>query len=577
MLNSDFILINFLDEWISVDPRAIQIDNFNFPNIEDDNFAVCLIEDENGIKGLALLSGKIVKQINNGSLISSNTSHRFIMYDDMLDQDSARFSPETEQIFKSYATDIPKQRGIFLKSICSDSGVCMAFGRQTKRIKKHFNKFVDFEYAISPIKTIGEISTNGFIKEITYERDGYKANAILKSSSKRDADNLLFEYLVGQYINKICLVFPCFIETYGWYQYKDNIDWLHTRDNIEVSVEELKESLESGEVALQNYKATLDSNICYENKTTRMRIRKECTEMDYLLKVACAKSKYLSILTQHINNPKSMQSMIILQPADFPYKDLLNVLYQIYMPLSSLSETFTHYDLHTGNILVYEPVPGKYIDYRYVLDDESIVEFKCRYIAKIIDYGRCFFKDYSNEEVSGSSKSIYEAICKNIPECNGRKQTYCGEDQGFLSFDESEAGIGYSISSSVRNTTHDLLLLYQVKKILKHPYFQSKEKNPLLQTIFEKSEYGNEVEYEEEELLTNKTKYEFGSVEKHDISPITDDGLPEKINNVIDAHNALKTQVLKYKPENDQDHIGLTSLGSLTIYQSGRSMEFKPN
>ena len=55
------------------------------------------------------------------------------------------------------------------------------------------------------------------------------------------------------------------------------------------------------------------------------------------------------------------------------------------------------------------------------------------------------------------------------------------------------------------------------------------------------------------------------------------DGLPEKINNVIDAHNALKTQVLKYKPENDQDHIGLTSLGSLTIYQSGRSMEFKPN
>ena len=125
----------------------------------------------------------------------------------------------------------------------------------------------------------------------------------------------------------------------------------------------------------------------------------------------------------------------------------------------------------------------------------------------------------------------------------------------------------------MRNTN----LRIQVKKILKHPYFQSKEKNPLLQTIFEKSEYGNEVEYEEEELLTNKTKYEFGSVEKHDISPITDDGLPEKINNVIDAHNALKTQVLKYKPENDQDHIGLTSLGSLTIYQSGRSMEFKPN
>ena len=60
----------------------------------------------------------------------------------------------------------------------------MALGRQTKRIKKHFNKFVDFEYAISPIKTIGEISTNGFIKEITYERDGYKANAILNITDR---------------------------------------------------------------------------------------------------------------------------------------------------------------------------------------------------------------------------------------------------------------------------------------------------------------------------------------------------------------------------------------------------------
>ena len=105
------------------------------------------------------------------------------MYEDdtINKEDSTKFSPATEQIFKSYATNIPKQRGIFLKSICSDSGVCMAFGRQTKRIKKHFNGLVDFEYAISPIKRIGEVSTNGFIKEITYERDGYKANAILKS------------------------------------------------------------------------------------------------------------------------------------------------------------------------------------------------------------------------------------------------------------------------------------------------------------------------------------------------------------------------------------------------------------
>ena len=268
-----------------------------------------------------------------------------------------------------------------------------------------------------------------------------------------------------------------------------------------------------------------------------------------------------------------LQSMIMLNhphpDVDFPYKDLLNVLYQIYMPLASLSDTFTHYDLHMGNILIYEPVPGKYIDYKYVLSDESTVEFKCRYIAKIIDYGRCFFED-----ISVSSKSIYDAVCQNIPECDGDFPS-CGKSQGFSSFDPD--GIGYSISSTVRNKTHDLLLLYQIKKLLKYPSLQTKVNNPLLEPIFERSEYGNEVAYEEEERITNKPKWEFGSEEKPDISPLSDDELPEKINNVIDAHNALKTQVIKNKEVNDLDHVGFTSLGRLTIYQSGRSMEFIPN
>ena len=578
MLNSEFILINFLDEWISVDPSRIQIDNFNFPNIEDDNFAVCLIEDKNDNKGVALLSGKIVKQINNGSLTRSNTSHRFRMYDDdkINKEDSAKFSPATEQIFKNYAENISKNRAAFLKSICSDSGVCMAFGRQTKRIKKHFKGFVDFEYAISPVNTIGS-GGNGFIKSITYERDGYTSNAILKSSTKIDSDNLLFEYIAGQYINKQCLVFPCFIETYGWYQYITDKNWLYMKKNRQVTVEKLKDSLEIGEVALQNYIDSAEAsgrNLCYEDKTKRFSlIRKDCTELDYLLKVACEKSQYISILIESIKNTKDIQHMITRPSSDvnfnFPSKDLLNVFYQIYMPLATLSEKFTHYDLHPGNVLIYEPVPGKYIDYRYMLDDGSIVEFKSRYIAKIIDYGRAFFKDDSNEEISGSSKSIYDTISKNIPECDDGPGKYGGHDKGFSSFDN---GIGYSIDSCVRNRTHDLLLLYRIKKILKHPYWSDKDSNPFLQNIFDNLEYGNEVALEAEELATGSTKYEFGSVEK-----LSDDTFPERINNVIDAHNALKRGVLQSKIQNDLDHQSLTSFGSLIIYQSGCPMKFIQN
>lgn len=59
------------------------------------------------------------------------------------------------------------------------------------------------------------------------------------------------------------------------------------------------------------------------------------------------------------------------------------------MPLATLANTFTHYDLHPSNVLLCEPVLGKY--YKYILNDRTVVEFKSKYIVKIIDYGRSFF------------------------------------------------------------------------------------------------------------------------------------------------------------------------------------------
>jgi hypothetical protein len=78
--------------------------------------------------------------------------------------------------------DPDKRRALFLKSICSDAGVCIAFGKENKKIKEHFAGFIDVKYIKSPIKRIGNPSQNGFINEITYERNGYVANSILKSS-----------------------------------------------------------------------------------------------------------------------------------------------------------------------------------------------------------------------------------------------------------------------------------------------------------------------------------------------------------------------------------------------------------
>ena len=108
-----------------------------------------------------------------------------------------------------------KRKSKFLQAICSDSGVCIAFGKERKKIFDFFDGFTKFDY-LKSIKAIGAVSANGFVKELEYEREGYIAHAILKSSKEKDADNLMYEYLIGASINVVLLkFFPCFIETYG--------------------------------------------------------------------------------------------------------------------------------------------------------------------------------------------------------------------------------------------------------------------------------------------------------------------------------------------------------------------------
>jgi len=417
--------------------------------------------------------------------------------------------------------DPNKRRALFLKSICSDAGVCIAFGKENNKIKEHFAGFVDVKYIKSPIKRIGHPSQNGFVNEITYERNGYVANSILKSSANKSADNLMFEYLVGQYINKKSRAFPCFIETYGWFLYENPDIWTTMKTNKTIS----------------------DTSILKTLQIQPAQIRSPSS-----MEIACTNSKYISILIQHIKEAMSLKSM--LDNRDFVNNDLLYVLYQIYMPLSTLANQFNHYDLHRENVLIYEPIKGKYIDYRYVLDDSTEIKFKSPYIAKMIDYGRSFFKDDdSTNQLTNSSISIYETICK-IKKCGKN----CGADVGFANVvPEDFPGSFYYISSSKRNMSHDLRLLYELNKF-----------NNIKNAVTNKVAYGVGIKSKEEK--------HFGTIEN------VDSGLPKKIANVIDAHDAIKKEILSKKniDHNEEVYVSMESIGSLTIYQDGRDMVFSP-
>ena len=296
----------------------------------------------------------------------------------------------------------------FLKSICSDSGVCIAFGKEEQNIKKFFNGFTTFEYAVDPIQRIGAVSANGFVNEINYQRDEYKANTILKSSAKKNADNLMYEYVVGtEYINKLCKRYPCFVETYGLYEYSSNATMETMKNNKVNKIQRLK-NLKSIPVSWSN---------------------------------ACNKSSTLSILIQHLKSPEKLLSI----KSD---ELLLYVLFQIYIPLALLSENFTHYDLHQENVLIYCPIKGKHIKYKYHLPNGTLIEFCSPYIVKIIDYGRSYFNNGTKNGLD-----IYKEICAQCKKC--------GNDSGFA-WNGPQDSTHY-ISASTRNVSSDLRLLHILK------------------------------------------------------------------------------------------------------------------
>jgi hypothetical protein len=275
-------------------------------------------------------------------------------------------------------------------------------------------------------------------------------------------------------------------------------------------------------------------------------------------------------LIQHIKDAQTLSSALrsnnnnsilkrLLQPHknDFIDQHLLYILYQVYMPLAMNAETFTHYDLHMGNVLIYEPVKEKYIQYHYHVDATSTVSFKCCYIAKIIDYGRSYFTDpYKHPyDPTQSSQTIYAKICKTT-ECDGEEEEEeedCGFEYGYGTLKtERKPGRDAFIDSKKRNVSHDLRLLSLISQEIRN-------KIGLKQQL----QYG---------IGVKKTKDKhFGTIE------IEKSGRAGyRIYNVRDAHEALREIISNpdSHASNDRYFLNKRKLGDLHIYTDGRPMEF---
>ena len=433
--------------------------------------------------------------------------------------------------------------------ICSDDNVCLAFGDVAEQVKAFFDGFVRFNFAKKVIKRIGNPSVNGFVFEIKNETRGYTAYSVLKSAQEPSSDNLMYEYNVGLYVNKLNKVFPCFLETYGLFKYTSEHQW------------------------------TLFKDMPAKRKIVNLSALQRALvpqPLDY--SVGCPASKYMAVLIQHLPRPQTLDDL--LADSTFIKDELMFALFQLYMPLARLMHNFTHYDLHLGNILLYEPVVGKYIEYHYhytptwessmhltgttrrtrtahmaSMADETI-SFKSSYMLKIIDYGRSYFKD---EESRIDAKQVYDDICKTSACDNVTSDgtITCGASYGlaWLEDDSADPAEAYFISAQHENISHDLLPLARI-------YWKNEEKTIVLTP-------------ELAELVTN-VKYdgEFGT------ESTTLMGYPKEINNVQDAATFIMNCVKRpgYLAHNNAVNRTKEKLGDLHIYMDGsRPMEFIPN
>jgi hypothetical protein len=403
----------------------------------------------------------------------------------------------------------------FLQLVCSNSGECIAFGNYIKELNNFFKGFVNFEYAISPVIQIGEVSANGFVKQIEYMRDDYKAYAILKSSQNSVSDNLLYEYVVGiKYINRVMISFPCFVQTYGLYFYNSDYAWKMMQKK-EVDILYLKDLI------LQN-------------------------KIDYIK--GCQESKYAAILIQHIFLAKSLHHMLLRVPG-FIADDLFFILFIIYQALSSLSKTFTHYDLHPNNILIYKPAKDGYIKYYYYDLDGSIIEFNSAYIPKIIDYGRSYF---DNGNVN--SLKIYNHIC-SINECNPD----CGTNYGFEWLNPNAS---FYINSSKKNESHDLRLIYLINSYINKKSY-SNNILKLLKPVVNSIVYGVGINSQKAKI--------YGTEENLNMDTT-------RITNVNSLHNVLK-EIVK-NPDvisENKNKYNDNPLYELHIYYDQRPMKIVQN
>ena len=308
-----------------------------------------------------------------------------------------------EQAFEGYHSKYLERHATYVSK--GDNG---------KVVKLHFNKGnlrspVLLKMGIDKVKEKPD-TANMAIDKVSHT----------KVEKVNHADNLYYEGLVGKKLNLLADIFPCFIRTFGL----------------------VKES-EQGDLVI-------DVKHDYETKTYKFARLTDLPSIDS----ACKSYGHQGVLIEYIEGHlfKSMY-----KEEHFQY-EMIPVLFQVYYALWMLGPNYTHYDLHTANVILTKPNKNGVIAFEYILPNGEKVSFMCSYVAKIIDYGRSYLNTINLSEL------------KTSEDCNNTKCGPLGKKCGFRNYESFKHK---ALAFKRSNVSHDLRLLNYAVRFLKSPSINS--------------------------------------------------------------------------------------------------------
>jgi hypothetical protein len=212
--------------------------------------------------------------------------------------------------------------------------------------------------------------------------------------------------------------------------------------------------------------------------------------------------------------------------------DLLNLALQLYFPLCALGPMYTHYDLHSDNVLVIILDKPIIIEYK---EDKKNITIITKYIPVIIDYGRSYTNCLGLDSLL-MSRNFIESACES-QECNLFASDRCEmTDVGFNSsrinynfYHDNDTF--YYINSRIPNKSHDLRLLHIVMTFLNPTELLKKKYNKFANNILTPEWYN----------VPNPLRSDITYGVKEDIDNMLPSVAKKSIKTINDAYKFLRT------------------------------------